>query len=362
MGLVLQNIKSSFKAYRGIYTLLILAQLVAVIILFLVYGIIVSYDVAKEEQKMETLHIDAMFIEKVPTIELVEILPSILDEIGEGFDFVFTGARYKDTDIGLTFHEEYFDGKFNLSKTVFYEGKLKEGRYITEEEMNNGSRVMLGANVGEVGDTYIIGDEKYEIVGVLNGFFDEKEIFIPLSSCDEGFTTGHIGLIYKRYPTKSDYDTFVSVLKSHYGDNVEFSEFEPMNVDDIVVYNSIIALAFAIGVIAALDTILVYNYLMKKRKKQMAVFSIEGATRMQQVLINEIEVVIITVITAVLGVVIFRVAIENVLIEVYEISISIFSPKVYGIMLLAYVGCIIAGTLIITVINTRKKAIEIRRG
>ncbi len=361
MGLVLQNIKNSFKAYRGIYALLVLTQLVAVIILFLVYGIIVSYDIAKEEQQMEALYIDAVFTERVSTTELVEILPSILDEVSDGFDFVFMGGKHEESELSITFHEEYFDGNFNLSKTVF-EGRLRSGRYITEEEMNNGSKVMLGYNVGEVGDTYNIAGEEFEIVGVVGEYPTENEIFIPLSSCNEEFTTRYISLFYKKFPTKSDYDTFASVLKKHYGDNVEVCDFEPMNVDDIIAYNSIIVLALAIGVVAALDTILVYNYLMKKRKKQMAIFGIEGATRIQQILINEIEVVIITIITAITGVAIFRLAIENVLMNVYEIGVSIFSIKVYGIMILAYIGCIIAGTLAMTVINTRKKALEMRRG
>lgn len=142
---------------------------------------------------------------------------------------------------------------------------------------------------------------------------------------------------------------------------MEFSEFEPMNVDEIIAYNSIIALALTIGVVATLDTILVYNYIIKKRKKQMAIFWINGANRMHQTFINELEVVLITIFTAVVGVAIFRLFIENILMEVYEIGISIFSAKVYGLMLLAYVGCVVIGSFVMTVINIGNKSFEMRR-
>lgn len=223
---------------------------------------------------------------------------------------------------------------------------------------------MIGYNIGAVGDTYTIDGEEYEIVGIKKRVFnpDEKSGHIPLSSCTEGITSGSVALIFKQLPTKSDYDTFSSVLKKYYGNNVIVHDFEAMNVDDIIAYNSIIILALAIGVVAALDTILVYNYLMKKRKKQMAIFGIEGAKRIHQILINETEVLIITVLTAVTGVTIFRLVIEKILMEVYEIGIAIFSVKVYGIMLLAYIGCIFMGTLVMTVINSRKKVLDMRRG
>lgn len=364
MGLVLRNIKNSFRSYRSIYFLLIITQLIAIIILFFVYGIVVSYDLAKKEKQIDQLQIDASFVERVPTAELAEILPEILNDVSGRLDFIYLTGWYEETETGISFHEEYHDGKFSLSKTVFYAGKLSDGRYMTEEEMNNGSKVMIGCNVGEIGDTYNIGGEDYKIIGLVKGgpTINSKKVHIPLQSCNDKIKTRNIALMFNQLPTQSDYDVFVSVLEKYYGNNVEFSDFEPLNVDDIIAYNSVIVIALAIGVVAALDTVLVYNYIMKKRKKQIAIYGIEGATRMHQILINEMEVVIITVMTAVIGVIIFRLAIEKTLMQVYEIGISIFSVKVYGIMLLAYLGCILMGTVVLTLINTRKKSLEMRRG
>ena len=143
---------------------------------------------------------------------------------------------------------------------------------------------------------------------------------------------------------------------------LKIDEFEPMNVDDIIAYNSIIVMAFAIGVVAALDTVLVFNYIMEKRKKQMAVFEINGASKVQQIFVNEMEVVVITFITVAVGVGFFRLFIEKSLMKVYGIEMSIFSLKAYLVMICAYVACIILGTFVMTVVNTRKKALEMRRG
>ena len=45
-------------------------------------------------------------------------------------------------------------------------------------------------------------------------------------------------------------------------------ENQSLLVGDIVEYDSIIMLAVIVGIISALNTILIYNYLMKKRKSE----------------------------------------------------------------------------------------------
>ena len=212
----------------------------------------------------------------------------------------------------------------------------------------------------QIGDTCDLFGEKYEIVGVIEGGIHPR-VTIPLNSCTEDMKTRWVSVTFYEFQTMSDYNIFKDTITRYYGSNATFNDFEPVELDDFISYNSVIVLSLAIGVIAALDTILVYNFLMKKRRKQMAVFGIEGATRIQQIGIWEIEILIITILTTLAGVAIFKIGIEDGLLNVYKIRMSIFNIKVYATMLGAYIGCILVGSGLIVAINIRKKVLDMRR-
>ena len=358
--LSLKNIKNSFNSYRGMYALLIVSQLVSILILLFVYGIIASYDIQKEAKLRRDLFFDAILKEPVPVKELKDVWSDILDQIDTEMHYSCMEAYHP--DFMVTCIMDYHNGRFSIPSEFYPVQRLKEGRYISEEEMNDGSMVAFAYSDSSeftVGEYYELYGAKYEIVGVIDG---NKAMTVPLNSCADNVLIKYVGISFEGFPSQREYDIFHDSLSELYGDNLFFTDFKVVDLDDIIVYDSIIILACAIGVIAALDTILVYNYLMKKRKKQMAIFSIEGATRWNQIAICEIEILLITITSTLAGVVIFKSAIENILMEVYDISMDIFNPRIYCIVLGIYTSCIILGTFFVVFINTRKKALEVRRG
>ena len=368
-GLALRNIKSSFRGYRSIYALLLVSQLVAVIILFFVYGTITSYNIKKEEKRMGETHIYARFEEHVSVISVREILPEILSQMEDRMEYSFIDITSPYDDLEITCIMEYHNGRYSVPSDPFPDDRLVSGRYIDEEEMNDGSKVAFAyfdkmsieeGEIFQIGDTCDLFGEKYEIVGVIEGGIHPR-VTIPLNSCTEDMKTRWVSVTFYEFPTMSDYNIFKDTITRYYGSNATFNDFEPVELDDFISYNSVIALSLAIGVIAALDTILVYNFLMKKRRKQMAVFGIEGATRIQQIGIWEIEILIITILTTLAGVAIFKIGIEDGLLNVYKIRMSIFNIKVYATMLGAYIGCILVGSGLIVAINIRKKVLDMRR-
>ena len=67
IALAFKNIKNSFKAYRSIYSLLLISQIVAIMILLLVYGIITSYNIKIEEKY--NLGLDPHYNEGIVIVE-----------------------------------------------------------------------------------------------------------------------------------------------------------------------------------------------------------------------------------------------------------------------------------------------------
>lgn len=368
--IVIKNIKKSFKAYGSIYSLLIVSQFLAVLILFFVYGIVTGYEMKKNEIVTNASYVTAIFIEPVSVLSVKEVYSEILPQMEERMDYAFLNVLNNESDIEITCIMEYSNKKFCMPIDEFGSDRLIDGRYPNEIEMNDGSKIGFGYlnsqgsstnyqfKVGESVDLY---GEKYEIIGVIEAV-TKSRVTIPICSCTEDMKTAHAMVAFEGFILKDDYDLFKEIMLEHYGSNVVINDFEPVDITDIIAYDSMIILAVVIGLIAMLDTILVYNYVMKKRKKQMAIIGLEGATRIQQVLICETEIFLITILVTACGVVIFRFLLENIIMDVYDIRMPIFNMKIYAGLLLIYIGCIICGSLGLIICNTRKSLLEIRRG
>ena len=235
--------------------------------------------------------------------------------------------------------------------------------------MNDGSKVGFlycdarssetDSEVYEIGDKFTLYGEDYEIVGMIDG--DTKRISIPVNSCTDDMLVDMFDISFINFPAADDYSLFEETILDKFGSSPKIQEYNPVNMEDIIAYNTVIIMGIAIGVITMLDTILVYNYLMKKRQKQMAIFGITGASRVQQILTCEIEILIITLVTSIGGFAVFKVVIEDVILNVYEIGLPIFNSGIYAIMLGLYIGCILLGTGVVVILNTRKKLLDMRR-
>lgn len=361
LKIALKNIKNSILEYRNIYLLLIVSQLVSVIMLLFVYGVVVSYEAIKKETTVKSLEMEASFDRENVTIEqLRNCIEEILVVTEDRLDYFFTGTSENGNHIGV--HEEYHDGKYYLSQTVFEVDEIAKGRYFTIDEMNDGSKVIYGEEVGQVGDTYIIAGEEFKVVGVAKPYTDEVNIQIPLKSCPGSFGFSLLYFKFNKLPTKDDYNCFKEVLERNFGTSVRVKEFKPLDADSIVAINSVIVMAVIVGVIAALDTALIYGYIMKKRKKQMAVFGIIGVNKIQRIAINEIEIILISIITVSTGFVLFKFILEKPLISIYDVSIPIYTTRAYGVMLGMYLLSIMVVTLIMVICTTKNKFLDVRRG
>lgn len=369
LQLAFKNIKKSFGAYRNIYVLFLVSQLVSVIVLLFSYGTVTSYELKKEEQTAKGCYVYARFIEPVSVISVRDVIPELVEPMNERVAHTFVEIDSSYEELEITCIMEYYNGRYSVPSEAFPQSRLYDGRYIDEMEMNDGSRVAFGyldyesfkdGTVFSVGDKYTLFGEEYEIVGIIDGG-PPARLTIPINSVTEDMKTSLLYVEFNRLTTKSDYDSFTEVVNENFSGNVRISDFGIVNFDNIIEYDSIIMLAVIIGVISTLNTILIYNYIMKKRKKQMAIYRIEGAGRMQQIAICEIEVVLVTVITSIVGVLIFNSGMDELIIDAYNISMPVYSAKIYLIMLGIYAGCIILGSGILVTVNTRGSILGMRR-
>lgn len=110
------------------------------------------------------------------------------------------------------------------------------------------------------------------------------------------------------------------------------------------------------------DGVFIHCYLVKQRRKQMVVYGIIGASKGRRLAMNEIEIMLISMVTVLIGFAVFKLKLENVIITVYECSTELYTAKDYLSMIAAYLGCIFGFTVVrLYMINKDKLADMLRR-
>lgn len=362
--IVVINIINSLKGYRIAYVGMIISQLTAILILFFVYGIYSSFNAEKQELDAESYEIKAQFGNKDVAGKLKECIPEILESVEHSLDYFV--IRGNDGDNRIFVYNEYHDGKYYLSETVYRYKAMKDGRLINPDEISNGSKVIHGVNLGKVGDKFIIAGEEFEVVGLVDSKGAEingmPAAHISLTAFPDSISLDWIVLLFNKLPTKDEYMIFKNTLEEKFGDNVVVDEFKIKDEEELIAIHSVIIMSVAIGIIAAFNTALLYGYIVKKRKKQMAIYGIVGASRLERILINEIEIVLVSICTCVIGMLIFKFGFEKQIMEIYDNSVSIYNSKVYMLMSGIYFVSVTVTNLIVTLYNSRKNFLDAWRG
>lgn len=358
--LAFKNINNSFISNKSIYILLIVSEIIAVVIGFFVYGIFTAYSASMQEVDIDSYAFEASFVdgEDVTWGRLKECIFDILDVMQDDVDYVFVPLGVGDELIST--HSEYYDGEFFYSRTIEKnQGSIEDGRYFNEHDYKNGSRVVYGGK-GEVGDKYIIDGEEYEIIGKDGN--PRGIVSIPLTAAKDDMGLYVFFINFKELPTQKYYETFKRELEDTFGENVTIKEFAIKDVEQLISIRSIIAISVVVGVTAALDIAMIYGYIIEQRRKMMAVYTVLGAKRSKCFIINQIEIMLICIITTILGCLIFKFVVEDILADMAEVSVDLYSMDIYIYMSSIYLLCVFVITNIATFINTKTNIVSMLRG
>lgn len=290
---------------------------------------------------------------------LSNLFKEMEDELQE---FIILGRADLTSGIRLRIRNEYNDGAYAISNDMMDSFPLEKGRNFTEYELNSEALVAVSCNLYDVGTVVEVAGREYEIVGNI-ACSEEQAIYVSPSAVPSDYPLTGICFVFKKYPSQKEFEQFVEEFEAAVGlDRVEFSEFEAIDNEKIIAMKSVVIISVIIGMIAALDTALLYRYIMDKRKKQMAIMGIVGAKRVHRILINEAEVMIITIMTVVVGFLLFKFIFEGLIQKIYENMIEIYYSKVYLMMLGIYVGSMFLVTVILTILSSGNDFLKLKKG
>lgn len=362
MRLVFRNIKNSIKGYRSVYITLIISQIISIIMLFFAYGVFGSFNLSKQEYNAENYTMGAYMNigANVYIDEFIPVFTKILEQTEPRMNYFVVIGERNEEGIMIRTDNEYHNGRFSGSRKCMERDSLSSGRFATEEEINSGAMVAVTEDVGVVGETIEFGGAEYKITGKEAGRIC-KTISVSLMAFPDKWPIDAFSIHFEKLPTAKDYEVFKTELENAFGDKVVVEETEILDREKVIAMNSIITMSVLIGVIAALDTALLYGYIVEKRRKQMAIMGILGAKRIDRILINEVEIMFVTIITSLIGWLLFQGVFEELIQNIYENVVEIYYGKVYAIMVGIYILCVFIITLILTILSTGNRFLQLKK-
>ena len=356
--LIFKSIKNSFRNFRKIYLLLIVSQFISVMSIFFVYGIFTSYSVKMQELDIDSYTIGTVFDDgDVGTLK--ECLPEIIEQIGLKMDYIYVTGVSEEYRISM--YTEYHNKTYILADLVKEKSEVKEGRALTYEDAVNENKVIYSQFTEEhkTGDSLNIAGTEFEIVGV-----DKKDvatIIIPFNACPDEVGVWLVSFNFSQLPTEKDYKIIKNTLQGVFGDKVMIDKFQLMDQEKIISYRTVIIISIAIGLVSALNTCLLYGYIISQRQKQMAIYGIVGASKGLRLMMNELEIMLVDIAVVIMGFVIFRFCFQDMIAMVYESSVELYSLNAYLIMMVVYITCILVFTSILLAIMNRNKLTDMLR-
>lgn len=93
----------------------------------------------------------------------------------------------------------------------------------------------------------------------------------------------------------------------------------------------------------------------------MAVYGIVGASKTLRLAIQQMEIMLVSLAMELVGFLLFRFALQDLLVSVYETGVRLYGAKSYVIMLTAYTLCIFLITYLMLKIMNREKLTDMMR-
>lgn len=357
MKYILKNIHGFIKEECIVFLLFCFNIIVSVAVLHIAYGIYdsVNKSMLENEYGEAELWIDFDENDYPPKSKLMQALDSISAETRNRLYYAVDGWFAE--DIGKPEYNQGYRFSFNFR----YSGEnitcdeevcrnLKEsgywggGTYFTPQQYQNGELVAI---VGTP-DSYLeeIEDYPYHYSVTTGGFITihgkkyrcigKQEMantpFIPFTAAPDNFVIkwicfGKMGGVM----TRAEYIEITDAIREQFP-GLSIPEYPVPDVEEGMIYKSILIICVLIAVISALVHAVLYQYIIDQRKRTLDIFRISGLTLHRAGRIYLGECLLLLAICYGIGLVIFRCILFPQLSSIYYHMEEAFSAKTYLIL------------------------------
>lgn len=239
-----------------------------------------------------------------------------------------------------------FDSLYNFSFGGQTTNTFQYGRYFTDQEYAEGSRVciMYGFQKnlrGEYLEKYLvddanvlIGDAKYHIIGLQNGIGTG---YLPITSVEgDSVLLDEIALRFRDNVSLREINLLNDAAQKCFGNriisNYELEETE----ENSYLYNTILLLVLLVSLVAAFNFCALYHYIVTTRRRTLKIFRVCGLSHRKSVWLYLGECSILSVGTYLLTLLLFRFLLMPFLAAKINVFDFHYRAEVYLVLFLIY--------------------------
>lgn len=375
----LKNIKSFFINNFIIFILLVISTITSAIVIFFSYGVYQNYNtiLSYKEDDLSDDYIGINYVntgsEYVTKRDLLNCLSEIDDISNELREQII---QYDVEGIidnnSYEFKFLYCDGKFKVAEEFKENLKkydnLTEGTYWSDYEEANGICVALISDPAVFGEIsaldsikYVnqlkIGGKIYDIIG--KQAWNEKGAMFPFSTvADEQLLTSTL-ISFNSAVSVKTYNQIRDVFNNYMGDKAVFEEIRTIDKDTYYTYKTVILISVFIALIAAINFMILYRYIMSTRKRTTAIFRILGLTPAKLNFMNMSECIILIVLFFILGMVLYQTVFLPRLHTYFVYMQDAYTPFVYFLLFVIFISVSLIVIGIMLLVMSRKRILEL---
>lgn len=377
MKYIISDLKSVLHENKLILVLMIICVFSSAFILNFSYGLYRNYNQEKIETNADLLEMHVTIdgendLYKKDFQSYVENLPQdVLDKI----DFWFISGTLEefqeDSYPWIDSRFAYHDGVYTIPEIVRV-GKEKflcSGRFISDEEESTGANVAVVANPEEQGwntetlnikcdeNTIELFGKEYTVIG------ESKQgavtPIVPFLSIPNDFIYDDT-LVFTFTDTldKQTYQTLQEYADEYIPNTVTFPELNLPDTDSIQIYNNIIIMACFISIVSILNFVLIWQYLLQRKKRKYAVMMLCGCKKSKLFLQKMTECLLIQILSFVLGSFAFHCILTHLLNKYFIYMEDFFSFQIYGLLFGIYTAIMVLFTSFLLFLYLKKNIVE----
>lgn len=391
---VIKNLRSLIKNNRLIFILLMVCVIVSTLVIQFSYGIYQNYYVSIQKQDktnteiaIEVNNSDDDYLRLSQLVDCVRTFsPNLYNGIREllvGHNEVYEGSsdnapNYLDTYICFDENGEFIAPVFTDEAE-----NVVEGRVFTNVEWKNGDKVCIigfGSGIQRVtpysdenGPVFNIkhdgivetnqftdpSGDVYKVIGVI----EMGQSIFPINAMNPDNRVDILAMFFKESLTKVQYIEIRDKLESQLGKYIDFPELDIEEPEQLYLYRTIIVICILVSVAAGINFIILFHFIMLKRRKKFGVFRLCGCSSFKCILMCLGECLTLSVPLYIISTAFYHQLIIPVFSDLYPHMESASSLKVYVIIGAVYIGITTLITLAMLIVNiARKSIISIRKG
>ena len=400
---VLKNLRNLILNSKLILALLLICIIVSTLVIQFSYGIYQNYHVIIERGKSEYseiyIELDNTAHDHVKLSDVLNSLHSFSPNLYKNINIFSIGEDqqlFRDTyeNMEITTNEHgtvdpakmiYFYCSFNDNGGVTYSETVKNnvihsgnmnGRWFTDEEWSLEKKVCivgLGNSIQRIEpfsdengvvytiehdgivETNVYTDEfgdTFDIIGVNIG-----ATTFPVYSANPNYRIDTLYIELFEPITAEQYTELCDILESNLGDHVEMPNIEFTESRNIYLYNTILLICGLISLAAGINFIILFHFIMLKRRKRIAVFRLCGYTHLKCIIMCLSECLLLTVPLYIISTYIYDKFIVSAFSDLYPYMESANSLKIYLILGALYIGITTIITLVMLIKDVTKASI-----